>query len=544
MSLSFTPHGSRSRVPVLLSVLAMLLAGAAAVVGGPYVRGLAAGRRSALPTAAEARAQRMTPVVDVAPAPLPTALPLVGPDEGVPGKHVDRPAFRTLLLRGRYATLNGYFDELQTSFETDPTLEQWPADAANAFASPDEALRVQLDAWVVATPAHFAPYLARGEHLTAVGFAARGTDWAHETPGENFAAMDAAFSPARVDLEKAVNLRPKLVAAMVQQIDIAMASRHIDLQPAVDRAISTCPTCFLTRSAALEALEPRWGGSYAAMAKLAAAAPVKLNAKLRLLPGYIDVDQGNVLWTAGKLDEALIAFDRACALGDHWAFLLARGKLRSERKEHAKALIDLDRALALRPGSPPVLVERARVHGALRHAEPAGRDLLAALRVRATDTRARWLRDYVVGLLVYEAHQQGIAGRRADALRLFDLAAELAPENRDVIRRRSEVVVSGIDAAGNDLAALEAAAAAAPNDFRAHQRLDYALARQRRFERIAEIWDGYLTRNPGDAQAYFERAGTYHHLHRSADALADFTKACELGSTEGCAMKRRFAGAR
>lgn len=561
MRMSFTPHvrPRNPRLVVLGSVLVILLSVAAAVVGGPYVRQLHAKRSADLPPEI-ARVSRRATALDVAPAPLPTALPLIGPEgrdaNGYPLRYVDRPAFRSLLAHHEYAALNRYFDQLQASFEGDPRTELWPMSAADAFDSPEPALRPALDAWVAATPAHFAPYLARGTYLHAVGAAERGPHFIRDTPPEDLAAMAKTFKPARDDLDKALALRPKLVAAMRQQIFIARHGWAADGKRAIDLALKTCPTCFQVRTTYIYSLTPRWGGSYGAMARFAAEAPVKLNGRLHLLPGFLDLDRSSWAVFEGKLDDALVAAEHAVSFGEHWEFLEQRADVHERRGDLEKALADLDRANTARPGMPSVLIARARVHVGLRHGELAGNDLLAALRVRSTGREATRQIDYVVKQLVFDAWVHHLGGRRDDALRLLDLAASLSPGDTSVIQRRAAVVVGASPAAGgtpapsgaaggvgspvvDEIAQLEAAAASAPDDFRAHQTLDYALARRGRFDRVIEMWTTFLSRNPNEARAYFERGGAYHHARRPAEALADFRKACELGLNESCAQARR-----
>jgi Flp pilus assembly protein TadD len=141
----------------------------------------------------------------------------------------------------------------------------------------------------------------------------------------------------------------------------------------------------------------------------------------------------------------------------------------------------------------------------------------------------------VVKGLVYDAWTSSQQGQRADAIGILDLAAELAPGDPEVLGRRAQVLSSG---AGSDIAALEAAVQSRPDDLRARQELDYALSRQGDFKRIAQMWTEYLARHDHDGRAYMERAGTYHHLGRDAEAHADAAKACELGINEGCLRAR------
>ncbi|WP_426753819.1 hypothetical protein [Myxococcus sp. Y35] len=84
----------------------------------------------------------------------------------------------------------------------------------------------------------------------------------------------------------------------------------------------------------------------------------------------------------------------------------------------------------------------------------------------------------------------------------------------------------------------------APEDFRAVQQRDYALARERRFKEILPLWDAFLARNPDHGLAYLERSGTHFHLRDLKAALADLKKACDLGVNKGCARARHLERAR
>src|SRR5262249_35186473 len=131
--------------------------------------------------AASDLATRTTPILDVAPAPLPTAFPLVGPegvdDEGFPRPAIDQPALRSLLTHAQYSALSGYVTQAVEAFEKDERFESWPAEAFDAFHSAEPRLGDQLDAWVASDPTSFAAHLARARYWVAVGFARRGAAW-------------------------------------------------------------------------------------------------------------------------------------------------------------------------------------------------------------------------------------------------------------------------------------------------------------------------------------------------------------------------------
>ncbi|MEO7743486.1 MAG: tetratricopeptide repeat protein [Usitatibacter sp.] len=79
-----------------------------------------------------------------------------------------------------------------------------------------------------------------------------------------------------------------------------------------------------------------------------------------------------------------------------------------------------------------------------------------------------------------------------------------------------------------------------PANLEAHRNADRLLARQKRWDEILAMWDRYIAREPRDAEAYFERGGTYFNKGEMAAALADAEKACKLGKVQACTMVERL----
>jgi tetratricopeptide (TPR) repeat protein len=496
----------------------------------------------------DTRAERTRPVTTVAPAPLPAGWPLAGSEgttsDGYPRQWVDKAALRSLLWHGRFAELSRDIEELQARFEEDPLREYWPIDAADAFASATPELDAALDAWVKATPDSFAPYLARGSHGVALAYARRGAKYMPDTPASDVVAMQQSLGPAMADLVKARTLRPKLVAAMREQLRLlGLSSTRDSLKRVIDDALVVCPSCFRIRATYLNFARPRWGGSYGEMEDFARAVDDQRWPRLHALRGYVDEDRANLLHQDKHLDEALAASDRACAKGDAADFLTTRAGIKMARGDTAGAIADLDRADAILPGDvSAVLPLRAWARAGTGEWVLAGTDLLTVLRVDPTNNDAREIFDTVVRGLVYQGWVIFKGGARDRALRIYDLAANLAPTDADVLQRREWVVIG--KERGDPLQAIantEAAVKASPDDYRAVQQLDYLLSRQREFQRVLPLWDDYLSRHPDDGPAHMERARTLHLLGRDGDARAEAAKACDLGVSEGCVRARALS---
>jgi tetratricopeptide (TPR) repeat protein len=524
-------------MPIWKRVVVAVAALAAIVTVALYARTLW-GRH---PRAEPDRSERQQLISVLVPSPIPTSLPLVGMEgrdaDGYPTQFPDFAGLRSLLLHQRFDDLTRYFEAYQAKFEADNRYEYWPIDAAHTFNSAEPELDPLLEAWSKHSPDSFAPELARAAHSVAVGFARRGGKWASETSAGDMNAMEEAFKGALRHLDRAAALRPGLVAGRGFEINVLYVLGR-DPRPALNAALRICPSCFRVRVSFIKSLRPRWGGSYEAMAAFANESAHAENPRLRLLAGYVDHDKAETLAHEKKLDDALAAIERACALGEFWDFLDERAKIQTLRGDLEKALADADRALELRPGSPEVLFERAEVHGRAKRFEAAGRDLLEGLKANPTDPGARRIASWVARGLAREGWRAHTEGRRDDALRCLDLAAVLAPGDAEIGGWRARVIEAG----GKDLAALEAASSEAPDDFQAAQRLDYALARKGEFAKVVQMWDAFLGRHPDHGRAHLERGGALFHLRRLADAHSAAQKACELGVSEGCARARQLAG--
>lgn len=500
------------------------------------------GCRAKKPESKSTAAQRQAPGPLVTTPAVAAASPLAGPvgrdADGRPTQYVDRAVLRGMLARREFAALTAFFEDLQTQFEEDATKERWTFDAPRAFESAEPELEASLDAWTAATPDSFAPHVASAIYLNARGHAQRGGSVVWKTPPADLAAMHATFERAVPRARRSLELRPKALTARHVLLQIARAEgRGEDADREISAALASCPTCFDIRVSYLWSSTPRWGGDYATLERFVKSHPAA-SPMMKYLPGFIDLAKAQDLESAKRFPDALASVEKACALGDYWEFFFHRGRLERLHGDPAKARTDLDRALALRPASPHVLAERAELSAQERRWEAAARDLRGVMQIEPTNPVKRLVPTLVQGLQ-FEADQHRRANRTADAVRLLDLAAELAPNDPDVIRRRAWTIL-GDAGAPDAIAGLEEAAKQSPDDFAVHQRLAYALGRQRRFDREAEMWTAYLARHPDDAKAYFERGGAFFHLGKRAESKADATKACELGLSEACARVKQL----
>lgn len=496
---------------------------------------------------ARRRQQRQEVTLGLAVAPLPSALPLIerpGKDVwGAPRDYVDLAGLRSLLHHEHYAELTQYLETFQRDFEADASKEYLPVDAAAAFSSAEAELRTKLDRWVSVTPQSFAPYLARGAHWVAVTWARRGKNFAAKTADSDMEAMRQGAAEARKDLQHALELAPRLVAADRLLLKVARPTSDDALvEQALQHATTQCPSCLAPRIEYMTGLQPRWGGSIEQMAQFAAAQPSGEFPRLKLLAGYSEYEQSRIARGRKDFDQAMRHAEAACAVGDNADFFLERAWVHSGREEYAEALTDIERAFEVRPGALQVRSARASMRARKNELEGSARDLIVALQVDPTDQDMLTLRPWLVKALSDAALGAYKQGKRQQAVTLIDLAEQLEPGSRDVKNLKLMVVQGETSGLAADIPSLEAAVKAHPDDFSVHQRLDYALAKHAKYDRIIAMWTEYLSRHPQDGPAYFERSGAYYNSGHGKEAQVDVVKACELGVNAACAYARKFAG--
>ena len=442
--------------------------------------------------------------------PAPAMIGPAGEDaDGYPLQTADKRAVLRLLRAGRFDALDDWIADLQAQFEADYHKEYWPIDALEAFGNADPTLAPLLDEWVDQRPDSWAALAARGIYQEKLGWHRRGYKWADETPPANFRRMAEAHIDAVPDLEEALRRKPDLMAVHRAFIWIATANSlplTFALVPFAD-AVKRCPDCFVVRASMLYAMTPRWGGSYRKMRAFAkAAAQSSANPKMKILAGFADADRCDFEAKKKHLASAFEACDAALAASDYWGFHVERSDVLRYAGRYIDALVELDRAAALRPQHLGILERRLAVLQRLRLYERVAADTALLREIDPTEGIDKGDVPFAAQGLQYEAAQRRKAGHP-----------------------------------GGEVTLLRRAVALQPDDLDAHLRLDAALARAGKLAEVVVMWNHYLARHPDSGRAHAERGGALHRLGREAEAQRDVRTACQLGETAVCGYVSRDA---
>jgi len=124
--------------------------------------------------------------------------------------------------------------------------------------------------WVEMAPGSPYALTARGQYFLAMAGKARGGKWAADTAPENMQRMSEFLDQSIANYHEALALEPRLLQADAGIIAAAaFESRHDPQDGAFAHGMSVDPACKVLTAAKMVNLEPRWGGSYAAMNALA-----------------------------------------------------------------------------------------------------------------------------------------------------------------------------------------------------------------------------------------------------------------------------------
>jgi len=137
-----------------------------------------------------------------------------------------------------------FFDDLQADDSTDALTTRWLA------LAPDDAYAT----------------LARATYLKDAAWKARGGKFAAEVPAEAWQQVYAYTKEAIPLYHRAAELDPALIPAYEGAMNLAMVASEDSVQGwALREAAERDPGCPMMAKVTLNALKPRWGGSYPVM---------------------------------------------------------------------------------------------------------------------------------------------------------------------------------------------------------------------------------------------------------------------------------------
>jgi Zn-dependent protease with chaperone function/tetratricopeptide (TPR) repeat protein len=254
-----------------------------------------------------------------------------------------------LLEQRNFAELERLLAGLQRAFEEDPGANAQLERAYFAFDRIPRTAESVLDDWVNEQPASYAALTARASLYYFQALEARGTEFIAETPEENIRTMRIFFEKSQADLERSLTLTQKPYLSHLTMMSIARVSGSRKSERAhYLEAVKLAPQSVELRLAHITSLEPRWGGSYAAMEAYVAESRAQLrDAKAAdRIAARIAAYRGHELQRKDDFAQALKHFDEAISLYPGAGTLCERAYVLSKLKRDPEAFADVKLALS------------------------------------------------------------------------------------------------------------------------------------------------------------------------------------------------------
>jgi len=193
-----------------------------------------------------------------------------------------------------------------------------------------------------------------------------------------------------------------------------------------------------------------------------------------------------------------------------------------------QALADIDLALAIRPGDPEALLNRANVLKVLNRPLEALAGYEQALALKPAWPQAE--NNY--GTVLHAV------GRHEDALAAYDRALTMAPDDVEALSNRGSVL-QDLKRPAEALAAYDRALRLAPHFALAFNNRGSALMDLKRFADALSCFERALALRPGDIQAMNNRGNALQGLMRYDEALSAYDQALALAPDYAEAQNNR-----
>ena len=340
----------------------------------------------------------------------------------------------SLLLAKKFGELDDLLSATVRAYESDALKEREVDLAFDTFYRASPELEPLLSAWTKAKPNSSVAYLARGVHLTRMGWTKRGTQYIRQTKEGQLDEMSSYFDRALADFRKAGSLNEKLLHPLVYEIEILMNFHEVGkVRQLYEEALKKNPLSLTARWYYISTLLPRWGGSIGQIhAEVELARPyMEKNKALKILNGRIYAEQGDQELFRGNYLRAAANYDMALVSGDHWFYIGQKGEALTKAHNIEASKKALVLAMELRPNFPRVKFMMAMNEYYLGHFDKAIELFSTVVEENPYDHKALDIRgDCYVQLRKFSL-----------ALADFEQAVKLNPEKDEYIKDRDNAQI-------------------------------------------------------------------------------------------------------
>lgn len=325
--------------------------------------------------------------------------------------------------------------------------------------------------------------------------------------------------------------------AIMLGIALAVDEEHESMR----QGLKINPASYQLRAQYLQAITPRWGGSFRQMKSYIdeSLETVSLNPKLALLEGLPYIEAGTIQMRAKKYSVAEGLFTKALDFGESHIALMNRGKNHYRRENYEEALKDLDRAIALYRENGIYYRWRSIVNSRLKKYEAASNDIEQANKLKPNDKNILKQRKWLAQKFTRQGYDSAQLRKSTDAIDNYDAALRLNPDSAELFYRKARAFG---DQFKYDLALVEIKKAIEldPAQYSYYAYVDWILAKRKDWNQIIAYWDQYIARESDDSRAYLERGGAYLHKGDIRSAVSNAKIAADMGNPDAKAVYEKY----
>ncbi len=231
------------------------------------------------------------------------------------------------LASARYDAAITLLSKLDQTTRKDPRYEFVYRDTLDAIGNcdaVDESLEYRLQQMQEAKPHSAWPHVLLGHYYDAMACKARGTGWARNVDQDQWSTMVNFDRRAAAEYREAMAINPNLFPVYDGLMGIINREDTLSqITVLYQQSHKYLPDSYLMAADYMNALRPRWHGSYALMNRFAREMRKSVNGNPRFydLAGYVAADQANLAYNDRNFTEAFQLYTHALAYGDYPSWL-------------------------------------------------------------------------------------------------------------------------------------------------------------------------------------------------------------------------------
>ena len=451
-------------------------------------------------------------------------------------------SFRVMLQNGQYQKLNRELEILDKNASKNILKEDRLFIAYESFEIKNAAYETLLNYWVIATPDHYQPYLARASYYYAMAWSSRGYKYMSRTSDKSVNKMYDYIKLAMKDISVVMTKNKEIIVPHSLLIGMSgMGGGDKELKKVINQALQIKPLSYEVRLRYLNFITPRWGGSFKKMAAFIDDSEkyISENSRLEALSGLVYSETGEVQKLKKNYAKAEELFSEALSLSENHDTLFERGITRDYLKKYEAAIADFSRAIEIYSEKSRYYYWRARSYNALEKYDKAAVDIKKAYSLDPFDSYVHSHMKWMANRLTNMAYQLNSNQQFKQAISKYSLALELSPGNAENYDRRSRAYI-GLHKLDKALDDIKTAIRLNPYEIRYYLMADYLLAKSKKWDEIIDYWNAFIKLKPGNGRAYLERGGSYYRKGNIQAAIADAKKSSELGNIGGQEMYQQI----